>query len=71
MQKLTVNVPDNKIALFIELAHNLGLKVDSNVKKNVLTEEQIKLVNQERSKMKSNPEHFLDWEEVRKTFKLN
>ena len=72
MQKITIQVPDNKMALFMELAHNLSLKfVDSNVKENVLTPEQIKLVNEERKKIKTNPEHFLDWDEVRKTYKLD
>jgi hypothetical protein len=71
MQQLTVHIPENKIAFFMELAHNLGFKVDNSVPKNVLTQEQIKLVNVERKKMKEDPEHFLDWEEARKTFKLD
>ena len=72
MQKMTVQVPNNKMALFIELAQDLGLKfVDSDVQKSVLTPEQIKLVNEERKKIKTNPEHFLDWDEVRKTYKLD
>ena len=33
MQLLTVHVPDNKIPLFMELIHNLGIKVDKNVQK--------------------------------------
>ena len=55
----------------MELAHNLGLKVDQNVQKNILTQEQIKLVEAERKKIKTNPEHFLDWEEARKKLNLD
>ena len=52
----------------MELAQNLGFKVDNN---NILSPEQIRLVNEERKKIKDDPTHFLDWEDARKTLKFD
>jgi hypothetical protein len=71
MQQLTINIPDNKIDFFMELVQNLGFNVDKKVQGSVLTEEQIKMVNDERKKIKENPEHFIDWVDARKTLKLD
>jgi hypothetical protein len=71
MRELTIHVPDNKVALFMELADNLGIKVDKSIQKNILTSEQIALVNEERKKIKENPDQFTDWEHARKTLKLD
>jgi len=67
MRQLTVNVPDNKIAFFIDLANNLGFTVENSPAKNVLTEEQMKLVEEARTQLKENPHVFLKWEDARKT----
>ncbi len=67
MQKLTVNIPDNKLSFFTELVHSLGFKVDKDAPKEILTAKQIELVNKERRKINGDPGHFLDWEEARKT----
>jgi hypothetical protein len=67
MQQLTVHVPDNKIAFFIDLATNLGFVVENNIQQNILTEKQIELVNEARKNITAHPELFLDWEEARKT----
>ena len=67
MQQLTVNIPDNKIDFFMDLAKNLGFTIENKKEKNVLTKKQIDLVNEARKKIKENPDHFLDWEEARKT----
>jgi hypothetical protein len=69
MQQLTIEIPDNKIAFFLELANSLGFKVYNN--KNILNRDQIDLVNDERRKIKKAPGHFLDWEEARKSFNLD
>jgi len=71
MQQLTVHIPDNKMAFFIELATSLGFKVDKGARTNILTKEQIDLVNVERKKIKDEPDNFIDWEEARKTFNLD
>lgn len=71
MQQLTVQVPDNKMAFFLELAHNLGFIVDNNQQKDVLTARQIEEVNAERQKIKNDPGYLLDWEEARKTLKVD
>jgi len=67
MQQLTVNIPDNKIAFFIDLAKNLGFTIENSQQKNVLTQKQIDLVNDARKQIKDNPGSFLDWDEARKT----
>ena len=71
MQRLTINIPDNKMAFFIDLANNLGFTIENNIQKNVLSEKQIDLVNDARKQIKENPEQFSDWEEVRKTIKFD
>ena len=71
MQKLTVNIPDNKLTFFTDLVHNLGFKVDKGVQKDRLTAKQIELVNEARKQIKENPDQFLDWEDVRKTINVD
>jgi hypothetical protein len=70
MQQLTVSIPDNKIAFFIDLAKNLGITIENGIQKNVLTDKQIDLVNEARKQLKENPDSFLDWEEARKTLNV-
>ena len=67
MAQLTVHIPDNKIEFFIDLATNLGFRIENNLQKNVLTPKQIELVDEARKNIKDNPDSFLDWEEARKT----
>lgn len=33
MQQLTVNIPDNKIAFFMDLAKNLGFTIENSIQK--------------------------------------
>ncbi len=68
MQKLTIQIPDNKITFFTELVNALGFKVDKSTPKSILTPEQIELVKIECKKIKDDPDDFKDWEDVRKTF---
>lgn len=70
MQQLTIQIPDNKMAFFIELANSLGFQIEQGVQKNILTQEQIDIVNEERKKIKNQPDHFLDWDEARKSIKI-
>ncbi len=67
MAQLTVPIPDNKIDFFIDLANNLGFRIENNLQKNVLTPRQIELVEEARKNIKDNPDSYLDWEEARKT----
>jgi hypothetical protein len=69
MQQLTVKIPDNKLSFFMELVQSLGfVQVD---KSSTLTDQQIELVNIERSKMKNDPSYMLEWEDARKTLKTD
>lgn len=73
MQNLTVKIPDNKLAFFLELVNSLGfVKVEKEeAATNVLSQEQINLVEEERRNIKNNPDYLLDWNEVRKSLKLD
>ncbi len=70
MQQLTINIPDNKIAFFIDLANNLGFTIENSTQKSVLTQKQIDLVNEARKQIKENPDSFLDWDDARKTIRI-
>lgn len=68
--QVILNIPDNKMAFFMELVKNLGfVKVGS--KSSVLTDEQVQLVEEERKKIKEDPQYGMDWEDARKTLKLD
>ena len=69
MQQVTIDIPDNKMAFFLELIQSLGFKADKATQNAVLTPEQIELVNIERRKIKTDPNNFLKWEDARKTLK--
>jgi len=71
MQQLTINIPDNKISFFLDLAKNLGFTIEERTQNSVLTKHQIDLVNDARRSIKEHPEQFLDWEEARKTLKID
>jgi hypothetical protein len=72
MQNLTVKIPDNKLAFFLELVNSLGfVKVEKQeAPATVLSQEQVKLVEEERKKIMDNPDYLLDWNEARKSLKL-
>lgn len=73
MQNLTVKIPDNKLAFFLELVNSLGfIKVEKEeAVTNVLSQEQVKLVEGERQKIKNDPDYLLGWDEARKSLKLD
>ncbi len=67
MQELTLKIPDNKLSFFMELVKSLGF---IQVKEEVLTPQQKELVNQERNLVKENPDYLLDWENARKSLRI-
>ncbi len=71
MQELKVQVPESKMAFFLELAHNLGFIVDNSSSTAILSKQQIEEVEIERRKIKEAPNYLLDWDEARKTLKLD
>lgn len=72
MQNLNIKVPENKLAFFLELINSLGfVKVEEQeAASNILSPKQINQVEEERKKIKNNPEYLLDWNEARKSLKL-
>ena len=71
MQQLIVNIPDNKLAFFIDLANNLGFTIENKASENILTKKQTELVNEARKDIKENPVRFSKWEDARKTLNTN
>lgn len=73
MQNITVKIPDNKLAFFLELVNSLGfVKVEKEeAALSVLSQEQIKQVEEERNNIMNNPDYLLDWNEARKSLKLD
>jgi hypothetical protein len=73
MQNLTLKIPDNKLDFFLELIDSLGFVkvVTDDASSIVLSQEQINQVEEERKKIKNNPDYLLDWNKARKSLKLN
>jgi hypothetical protein len=61
----------NNLAFFLELVRSLGfVKVEEQeVPATILSQKQIILVEEERKKIKNNPDYLLDWKEARKSLK--
>ena len=66
MQQLTVNIPDNKVGFFMDLAKNFGFTIENTAGKNVLSQRQIELVKEARNQIKDNPDRFSDWDHIHK-----
>lgn len=73
MKDLTVRIPENKLAFFLELINSLGfVKIDQGESdSSILSKEQIKLIEEERTKIKTNSGYLINWEEARKSLKHN
>lgn len=61
MPQITLDIPDNKLAFFMELVKNLGF-VKLSGTSGLLSEEQVRLVEDARKKARENPENATDWE---------
>jgi len=59
--QITLNIPDDKLDFFMELFKNLGL-IKSSSNSNVLTNEQIQLVEAARRKAKEKPDSLVEWD---------
>ncbi len=68
--QLTVHVPDNRLAFFMELVESLGFKVEKNTEHAYPSQEQIDMAMIEHKKIQEDPSYCLDWEEARKTLKF-
>ena len=68
--QLTINVPDDRIAFFIERAESLGFKVENEIDHTYPSQEQIDAAMIEHKKIQEDPSYCLDWEEARKTLKF-
>lgn len=62
MQRLTINVPDNKVQFFKELIESLGFTYD-NTSWGVLPLVQEICVTQELNHARQYPESLLNWDE--------
>ena len=68
MQEVTLKIPDQKLAFFLELIKQLGLEVSEGV---IISEEQMNMVRERIRKSNQNPERLLDWEHVQDNFQFD
>jgi hypothetical protein len=68
--QVTLNIPDGKMAFFMELVKNLGfIKMESTTANSGLTKRQRELVDIEVQKAEDDPDYMLDFETAWKTLK--
>ena len=68
MREVTLKIPEQKLAFFMELIKQLGLEVSDSV---TITQEQMDLVRDRIRKSNQNPERLLDWENVQDNFQFD
>lgn len=66
MREITLKIPDNKFAFFMELTKQLG--IEALVEDVEITDEQKELVKQRILLAKEQPERLLAWDDVKDTF---
>jgi hypothetical protein len=68
MKKLTVHIPDNQYAFFMELVQKLGFV---KVEEPEIPEEHKAIVRERMKKSSQNPDRLLDWDQVQDSFRLD
>lgn len=68
MKQVTLNIPEDRYKFFMELVEQLGLESSENAP---IPEWQQELVLKRLKKIEQNPDHLLDWEEVKDNFRLD
>lgn len=68
MKEVTLKIPDNKLAFFMELTKQLGL--EAFIGDEEITDAQKELVRSRVREATEKPERLLAWDEVRDSFKL-
>ena len=69
MKEVTLKIPDNKLAFFMELTKQLGFEVF--VGDVEITDAHKELVRSRVRKANENPERLLAWDEVQDGFKFD
>ena len=69
MKEVTLKIPDNKLAFFMELTKQLGFEVI--VGDVEITDAHKELVRSRIQKANENPERLLVWDEVQDGFKFD
>lgn len=75
MQRVIIDIPDNKINFFLELVKNLGFKKvrripDEQIEKEYeIPQAHQKLVNERFKKVRKDPERLLDWDQAKEKLK--
>lgn len=68
MKQLTLNIPDNQYAFFLELVQKLGFVT---IEEQDIPEEHKAIVRERMKKSNQNPDRLLDWEQVEDNFRLD
>jgi len=75
MQRVIIDIPDNKINFFLELVKNLGFKKVRRIpyeqveKEYEIPQAHQKLVNERFKKVRKDPERLLDWDQAKEKLK--
>ena len=71
MRQLTIHIPDGKFQFILNLLRSsncLKIEMPAAVDTYAISEEQKTLVTEELSKIKSEPNYLLDWNEMKYEF---
>jgi hypothetical protein len=67
MQKITLLIPEQKLAFFLELVRQLGLEV---YEESEVSEAQKEVVRERIRFSDENPESMRDWDKIKSEFRL-
>jgi hypothetical protein len=68
MKQLTLNIPDNQYAFFLELVQKLGFV---KIEELDVPEEHKTIVRERMKKSRQDPDRLLDWEQAEGNFRLD
>ena len=65
MKQVTLNIPERKFNLFMDLVESLGFTKDDSYE---IPEEHKRIVRQRIEASNQNPDRLLDWDEIKNDF---
>lgn len=67
MKEVTLKIPDNKVAFFMELIKQLGLELSEEKD---IPEEHKRLVRERMKISEANPSRLIEWDVIKDDFKF-
>ncbi|MGN6802716.1 MAG: hypothetical protein ACTHJN_12520 [Ginsengibacter sp.] len=73
MQEISIEIPEAQVPFMMELLQKFNfVKINRPADKKIkLTKRQIKLIEEERTKSKKEPDYLLDWDKVKDSLKTD